>query len=140
MCGSWGAAGGTRKTFSSCPFLCLTRNGQINITASPPASRPVAVLAPKGRTEIPRKIFLWRIPDRSSKNTIPASTLATLPYPCTYRTSKSSTSENVTKSAPSPAAPRSPSWAPAAAPAPNPALLSAGPGSTDAKGKKFTTV
>ena len=83
---------GTRNTFSSCPFLCFTQNGQTNVTASPPTSLPAAVLAPKGRTERPRQIFRWRIPPRSSKKTIPASTLATLPYPCTYRTSKSPTS------------------------------------------------
>ena len=58
---------GTRNTFSSCPFLCFTQKGQTNVTASPPASHPVVVLAPKGRTEIPRKIFRWRIPDRSSE-------------------------------------------------------------------------
>ena len=58
---------GTRNTFSSSRFLCFTQNGQINVTASPTASRPPAVLAPKGRTENPRKIFQCRIPDRSSK-------------------------------------------------------------------------
>ena len=54
---------GTRNTLSSCPFLGFTQNGQINVTASPAGSRPPAVLAPKGRTEIPRKIFQWSIPD-----------------------------------------------------------------------------
>ena len=33
---------GTRNTLSSCPFLCFTQNGQINVTASPAASRPAA--------------------------------------------------------------------------------------------------
>ena len=41
---------GTRNTFSSCPFLCFTQNGRINVTASHAASRPAAVLAPKGRS------------------------------------------------------------------------------------------
>ena len=58
---------GTRNTFSSCPFLCFAQNGQINVTASPAASRPPAVLAPKGRTKIPREIFKWSNPNGSSR-------------------------------------------------------------------------
>ena len=133
---------GTRNTFSSCPFLCFAQNGQNNVTDGPATSRPdpLAVLAPKGRTEMPRKIFQWRIPTRSSKNTIPASTLATLAYPCTYRTSKSPTSGNVTRPVASSATPLAPGWARAPALAPNPVLLSAGPGSTNAQGKKFTGI
>ena len=66
---------GTRNTFSSCPFLCFTQNGQNNVTDGPAATRPdpPPVLAPKGRTEMPRNIFQWRISARSSKKTIPAS-------------------------------------------------------------------
>ena len=65
---------GTGNTLSSCPFLCFAQNVQINVMASPAASRRPAVLAPKGRNEIPRKIFQWSDPDRSSRKTIPAST------------------------------------------------------------------
>ena len=63
----------TSNTFSSCPFLCFTQNGQNNVTEGPATSRadPPPVLASKGRTEMPRKIFQWRIPARSSETPFP---------------------------------------------------------------------
>ena len=45
---------GTRNTFSSCPFMRFTQNGQNNVNDGQPTSRPhpPPVLAPKGRTKM----------------------------------------------------------------------------------------